>query len=157
MARVCERKIREFNQVKCIKDETEHLLVKEDEIRHKWREYFDKLFNVENGDTTFQLVDSFDDMPIGTLCIGYKNMKLERHWKWWKGGKTMGSDGTPIEACKFLEEVAIVWLTKLSNHIFELNKMPDEWRSILLPIYKNKIGIQSCINYLGIKLMNHTM
>jgi hypothetical protein len=69
----------------------------------------------------------------------------------------MGSDGTPIEACKFLEEVAIVWLTKLSNHIFELNKMPDEWRSILLPIYKNKIGIQSCINYLGIKLMNHTM
>jgi hypothetical protein len=35
MARVCERKIREFNQVKCIKDETEHLLVKEDEIRHK--------------------------------------------------------------------------------------------------------------------------
>ena len=32
MARVCERKTRDFNQVKCIKDEREHLLVKEDEI-----------------------------------------------------------------------------------------------------------------------------
>ena len=34
MDRVRERKTRDFNQVKCIKDEMEHLLVKEDEIRH---------------------------------------------------------------------------------------------------------------------------
>ena len=34
MARVRKRKTRDFNQVKCIKDEREHLLVKEDEIRH---------------------------------------------------------------------------------------------------------------------------
>ena len=33
MARVRERKARDFNQVKCIKAEREHLLVKEDEIR----------------------------------------------------------------------------------------------------------------------------
>ena len=33
MARVRERKTRDFNQVKCIKDERGHLLVKEDEIR----------------------------------------------------------------------------------------------------------------------------
>jgi hypothetical protein len=39
----------------------EHLLVKEDEIRHRWLEYFDKLFNGENGDTIFQLDDSFND------------------------------------------------------------------------------------------------
>jgi hypothetical protein len=48
-------------QVKCIKDETKHLLVKEDEIRHRWQEHFDKLFNGENGDTTFWLDDSFDN------------------------------------------------------------------------------------------------
>jgi hypothetical protein len=53
MARVRERKTRDFNQVKCIEDETEHLLVKEDEIRHRQREYYDKLFNGENGDTIF--------------------------------------------------------------------------------------------------------
>ena len=34
MARVRERKTRDFNQVKFIKDERERLLVKEDEIRH---------------------------------------------------------------------------------------------------------------------------
>jgi hypothetical protein len=35
MIRVCERKIRDFNQVKGIKDETKHLLVNEDEIKHR--------------------------------------------------------------------------------------------------------------------------
>ena len=36
--------------------------------------------------------------------------------------------------------------------------MPNEWRkSILVPIYKNKGDIKSCTNYMGIKLMCHTM
>jgi hypothetical protein len=33
--RVCKRKIRDFSQVRCIKYEMEHLLVKEDEITHR--------------------------------------------------------------------------------------------------------------------------
>ena len=75
-----------------------------------------------------------------------------------KGGKVMGLDGIPIEVWRWLGDIAIVWLTKLFNHIFWLNKMPDEWRrSILVSIYKNKGDIQSCTNYWGIKLMNHTM
>ena len=60
MARAHDRKTRDFNQVKCIKDEREQLLVKEDEIRHRWPEYFDKLFNEEN-ENTVRLDDSFDD------------------------------------------------------------------------------------------------
>ena len=36
MARAHDRKTRDFNQVKCINDEMEQLLVKEDEIRHIW-------------------------------------------------------------------------------------------------------------------------
>ena len=33
-----------------------------EEIKHRWREYFDKLFNKENGSSTIELDDSFDDM-----------------------------------------------------------------------------------------------
>jgi hypothetical protein len=75
MARVCERKTKDFNQVKHIKDETMHLLVKEAEIIHRCREYFDKLFNGDNGDTTFQL-DALFMTPMGALCIGSNNMWL---------------------------------------------------------------------------------
>jgi hypothetical protein len=70
----------------------------------------------------------------------------------------MGPDGISIEVWRTLGDVAIVWLTKLFNLIFQSNKMPDEWRrSILVPIFKNKGGVQSCTNYRGIKLMSHTM
>jgi hypothetical protein len=56
-----------------------------------------------------------------------------------KEGKAMGPDGIPIEVWRSLEDVAIVWLTKLFNLIFQSNKMPDEWRrSILVPIFKTK-------------------
>jgi hypothetical protein len=75
-----------------------------------------------------------------------------------KGGKAMGPDGIPIEVWKCLGDIAIVRLTKLFNHIFRSNKMPDEWsRSTLVTIFKNKGDIQSCTKYRGIKLMSHTM
>jgi hypothetical protein len=36
--------------------------------------------------------------------------------------------------------------------------MSNEWRrSILIPIFKNKVDVKSCTNYQGIKLMRHTM
>ena len=56
-----------------------------------------------------------------------------------KVGKALGLDNISIELWRCLEDVAIVWLTKLFNNIFQSNKMPDEWRrSILVPIFKNK-------------------
>ena len=58
--------------------------------------------------------------------------------KMMKGGKAMGPDGIPIKVWRCLGDIAIVWLTKLFNHIFRSNKMPNEWRSILVAIYKNK-------------------
>jgi hypothetical protein len=75
-----------------------------------------------------------------------------------KMGKALGLDSIPIEVWRCLGDIAIVWLTKLFNTIFQSNKMPDEWRrSILVQIFKNKGDIQSCTNYRGIKFMSHTM
>jgi hypothetical protein len=75
-----------------------------------------------------------------------------------KGGKTMGPDRIPVKVYRSLQDIAIVWLTKLFNLIFRSNKMSDEWRrSILVPIFKNKGDVQNCTNYWGIKLMSHTI
>ena len=49
------------NQVKCIKDGTDQILVKDKEIKNRWREYFNKLFNGENESSAIELDDSFDD------------------------------------------------------------------------------------------------
>jgi hypothetical protein len=103
-----------------------------------------------------QLDVSFDDL---NRCFVRRIQKsgIKEALKRMKGGKGMGLDGIRIEVWKCLGDIAIVWLTKLFNYIFRSNKMPDEWRSTLIPIFKDKGDIQSCTNYRGIKLMSQTM
>ena len=84
------------------------------------------------------LDDSFDDTNR-RFVRRIQESEVREALKRMKGGKAMGPDGIPIEVWRCLGDIAIVWLTKLFNHIFRSNKMPDEWRrSILVPIYKNK-------------------
>jgi hypothetical protein len=157
MAKFRERKTRDVNEVKCIKDGDDQLLVKDEAIKRRWREYFDNLYNGEAESSTIELDDSFDDT---SMCFvrRIQESEVKEALRRMKGGKAMGPDGIPIEAWRGLGDVAIVWLTKLFNLIFRSNKMPEEWRrSILVPIFKNKGDVQSCTNYRGIKLMSHTM
>jgi hypothetical protein len=133
----------------------DQLLVKGQDIKQRWQRYFDNLFNGENETIDIQLDDSFDDL---NRCFvrRIQESEVKEALKRMKGDKAMGSNGIPIEVWKCLGDNAIVWLTKLFNHIFRSNRMPDEW-STLVPIFKNKGDIQSCTNYRGIKLMSHTM
>uniref|UniRef100_A0A8I6Y736 Reverse transcriptase domain-containing protein n=1 Tax=Hordeum vulgare subsp. vulgare TaxID=112509 RepID=A0A8I6Y736_HORVV len=157
MAKIRERKTRDVGEVKCIKDGDDQLLVKDEAIKRRWREYFDNLYNGEVDSSTIELDDSFDDT---SMCFvrPIQECEVKEALKRMKVGKAMGPDGIPIEVWRGLGDIAIVWLTKLFNLIFRSNKMPEEWRrSILVPIFKNKGDVQSCTNYRGIKLMSHTM
>ena len=117
MARIQERKTRDLNQVKCIKDEMDQLLVKRQDIKQSWQRYFDNLFNGENETMDTQLDDSFDDL---NRCFvrRIQESEFKEALKRMKGGKAMGPDGILIEVRKCLGDSAIVWLTKLFNHIF---------------------------------------
>jgi hypothetical protein len=131
--------------------------VKDEDIKRRWREYFDDLFNGENESSTIELDDSSDDTSR-RFVRRIQEAEVRETLKRMKGGKAMGPDGIPIEVWRGLGDIAIVWLTKLFNLIFRSNKMPEEWRrSTLVPIFKNKGDVQSCTNYRGIKLMSHTM
>jgi hypothetical protein len=130
--------------------------VKDEEIKNRWREYFDKLFNDESEKTAIDLDDSIDTNRRFVRRI--QESEVKEILKKMKTGKALRPDNIPIEVWRCLGDIAIVWLTKLFNTIFRSNKMPEEWRrSILVPIFKNKGNIQSCTNYRGIKLMSHTM
>ncbi|AQL08719.1 Retrovirus-related Pol polyprotein LINE-1 [Zea mays] len=157
MAKIRERKTKDVNQVKCIKDEANQLLVKNEDIKNRWKEYFNKLFNGGNESSTIELDEPFDDNNRG-FVRRIQEYEVKEALKRMKVGKAMGPDGIPIEVWRCLGDIAIVWLTKLFNTIFRTNRMPDEWRrSTLVPIFKNKGDVQSCTNYRGIKLMSHTM
>jgi hypothetical protein len=117
MATLRERKTKNFTQVKCIKDETNRFLVKDDEINNRWREYFDNLFNGENESTMIELDDSFDDTNR-RFVRRIQESEVKKTLKRMKVGKALGPDNIPIEVWRCLGDVAIVWLTKLFNNIF---------------------------------------
>ncbi|KAK3529995.1 hypothetical protein QTP86_009381 [Hemibagrus guttatus] len=74
-----------------------------------------------------------------------------------KSGKAVGPDDIPVEVWKCLGEAAVEFSTSLFNRVLESERMPEEWRSVLVPIFKNKGDVQSCSKYRGIKLMSHTV
>jgi hypothetical protein len=117
MAKSRERKTRDIIQVKCIKDETERLLTNDEDIKNRWREYFDKLFNEDSERSCIELDISLDDLNKQFMCR-IQESEVKDALKRMKGGKAMGPDGIPIEVWRSLEDVAIVWLTKLFNLIF---------------------------------------
>jgi hypothetical protein len=126
MAKLRERKTRDFHQVKCIKDEADRLLVKDEEIKNRWRAYFDKLFNDESEKSAIELDDLIDTNRRFVRRI--QESEVKEALKMMKTGKALGPDDIPIEVWRCLGDIAIVWLTKLFNIIFRSNKMPDEWR-----------------------------
>jgi hypothetical protein len=62
MAKSRERKTMDIIQVKCLKDVTERLLTKDEDIKNRWQEYFDKLFNEDRESSSIELDISLDDL-----------------------------------------------------------------------------------------------
>ena len=62
-----------------------------------------------------------------------------------KTRKAVVPDDIPVEAWKCLGELAIDFLTRLFNKILEDERMPDEWRSVLVPIFKNKGDVRVAV------------
>jgi hypothetical protein len=62
MVKSRERKTRNIIQVKCIKDATERLLTKDKDIKNRWWEYFNKLFNEDSRSSSIELNIASDDL-----------------------------------------------------------------------------------------------
>jgi hypothetical protein len=99
-------------------------LVKDEEIKNRWRAYFDKLFNDESEKTAIELDDSIDTNRRFVRRI--QESEVKEASKKMKTGKALGPNNIPTKVWRCLGDIAIVWLTKLFNTIFRSNKMPDE-------------------------------
>jgi hypothetical protein len=62
MAKSRERKMRDLIQIKCIKDVTERLLTKDEDIKNMWRKYFNKLINEDSVSSSIELDISSDEL-----------------------------------------------------------------------------------------------
>ncbi|XP_048488766.1 uncharacterized protein LOC125491268 [Plutella xylostella] len=154
LARNRERNAKDMIQIRCMKDENGRVLTKDEEIKVRWKSYFEQLLNVENDRVglpepqglNLGMVDKINEWEVKLALRKMGN------------GKAVGPDNIPVEVWKLLGDDGIYWLTYLFNKIFAEESIPTDWRgSYLVPIYKEKGDIQDCGNYRGIKLMAHTM
>ncbi|KAL5148302.1 Transcriptional adapter ADA2a [Glycine soja] len=157
LAKGRERKTRDLDQVKCVKDEEGKVLVHEKDIKERWKAYFHNLFNDGYGYDSSSL-DTREEDRNYKYYRRIQKQEVKEVLKRMSNGKAVGPDNIPIEVWKTLGDRGLEWLTELFNEIMRSKRMPEEWRrSTLVPIYKNKGDIQNCANYRGIKLMSHTM
>jgi hypothetical protein len=107
MVKSRERKMRDIIQVKYIKDETERLLIKDEDIKNKWWEYFDKLFNKDSESSSIELVISSHDLNR-QFVRRIQESEVKDVLKRMKEGKPMNPDVIPIKVWRSLGDVAIV-------------------------------------------------
>ena len=70
----------------------------------------------------------------------------------------MGPDVIPVEVWKSLGEEGVYMLLNLLQKMSDQEKMPEEWRdSMIKPIFSDNWDIHDCGNYIGIKMISHTM
>jgi hypothetical protein len=93
MVKSRERKTRDIIQVKCNKDVTERLLTKDEDIKNRWWEYFDKLFNEDSESSSIKLDISSDDLNR-QFMRRIQESEVKDDLKRMKGGKAMDPDGS---------------------------------------------------------------
>jgi hypothetical protein len=86
---------------------TEWLLTKDEDIKNRWREYFDKFFNEDSESSSIKLDISSDDINRQFMYMIQK-YEVKDALKRMKGGKSMGPDVIYIEVWMTLRDVAIV-------------------------------------------------
>ncbi|KAI5735640.1 hypothetical protein M8J77_020866 [Diaphorina citri] len=153
IAKEKDRASKDFTHIKQIKSERGMVIRKEEDIKYRWREYFEKLLNEENHRSIFE-----DGIPNHGITEEISRDEVAQALKKMKNGKSTGPDEISVEAWKCLGEYGIDMLCDLMNQVLNEERMPNEWRdSVIVPIYKEKGDIQDCKNYRGIKLISHTM
>ncbi|KAK3516670.1 hypothetical protein QTP70_021990 [Hemibagrus guttatus] len=153
LARQRDRDGKDVQQVGVNRDRNGRVFTSEESVQRRWKEYFEELMNEEN--EREKRVEGVNSVEQKVDKI--RKDEVRKALKRMKSGKAVGPDDIPVEVWKCLGEAAVEFLASLFNRVLESERMPEEWRSMLVPIFKNKGDVQSCSNYRGIKLMSHTM
>ena len=147
-----DRAGKDIGHMRTIKSATGDVLMRDEDIRERWGQYFSWLMNEEN-----PRVETEEREPNQGLSAPINEAETARALKGMKSGKAVGSDEIPAEVWKCLGWFGVVTLCKLFNSVMITETIPSAWRdSVLVPIFKEKGDIQECKNYRGIKLLTHT-
>ncbi|KAK3525767.1 hypothetical protein QTP70_007530 [Hemibagrus guttatus] len=140
LARQRDQDGKDVKQVRVIKDRDGRMLTSEDSVQRRWKEYIEELMNEEN-EREKKRVEGVNSVEQKVDKI--RKDEVRKALKRMKSGKAVAPDDIPVEVWKCLGQAAEEFLTSLFNRVLESERMPEKWRSVLAPIFKNKCDVQS--------------
>ncbi|XP_070020246.1 uncharacterized protein [Nicotiana sylvestris] len=129
LAKLRERKARDLDQVRCIKDEDGRVLMEDAQINRRWQTLFHKLLNGEGDkDIVLGKLEHSRSHHDSGCCMRIKVEEVVEIMRKMSRGRATGPDEILVEFWKCVGRVGLRWLTGLFNVIFKPKRMPDEWR-----------------------------
>ena len=135
IAKQRNRQSKDVQQVRVIKSKTGEILMEEEKVKQRWKEYFNNLLNRENSRErrearTEGRERDVEDISGEEVRTGLRKMKK---------GKAQGPDDIPAEVWIGLGNKGVEFLVNFFNRLLRGEKMPDESRkSVLVPLYKKE-------------------
>ncbi|XP_062532854.1 uncharacterized protein LOC134201634 [Bombyx mori] len=96
ITRAREERAKDIKHVRCMKNETGKVLMRDDEIKERWKIYFEKLMNEEN-DWNRVINRKPENVGLVNEISMYEVREAVRSMK---SGKSEGPDGIPVEVWK---------------------------------------------------------
>ena len=135
-----------------IKSKTGTVLSDKEEIKQRWKEYYQELYNEpRDKDITVleELIPSINPDEEPDITREEVIAAVGRL----KNRKAAGTDGIPGELLKYGGKPVIDFLHKLISAIWRTNDLPEEWgKALITNIYKKEDPLQ-CGNYRGLSLL----
>ena len=116
---------KDVHGTKYIKDENGNIVVKEKEVRDRWRRYFSTLLNEENPNH-IEDVEVIEG-PIQEISLDEVNGAL----KTMKNNKAPGPSGITSDIIKLAGETGIIELHRTLQKIASNKICPEEWQQLL--------------------------
>ncbi|XP_009609052.1 uncharacterized protein [Nicotiana tomentosiformis] len=151
LAKARERKAQNLDQVRCIKDEDDRVLMGESKIKQRYQTYFHGLLN-EEGDQDIVLGDlgHSESLRDFSYCRRIKVEEIAGAMRKMSRGRATEPYEISVEFWKYVGRAGLEWLPGLFNVIFRTKRMSNDWRwSIVVPLYKNKCDI-SVVTTIGV-------
>ena len=152
IAKQRDRQSKDVQQVRVIKSDSGEVMMEEEKVKQRWKEYFDNLLNQEN--PREQRTKRGEQKREKGMWRISPPEEVRAALRRIKKGKAQGPDEIPVEAWIALGDEDLEFLVGLFNRLLRGERMPEEWRrSVFVPLYKSKGDIKERGNYRGIKLM----
>lgn len=143
----------EISSTKYITDDQGRLLVSEQQILTRWKDYCEKISN-EEFPRRYVPVAAPNNEEVPEVSEDEVREAVKRS----KSGKAVGPDQIPAEFWKAMGDEGIQFLTLLIQKLLRGDPMPSQWReSYLMPLYKGKGDTRECNNHRSIKFLSQTM